>query len=143
MCLTIDPFERWFGSTQTIITLNSLILDTSWNSNLMSISNLTLSLSRFCCFLFYGVAQKGFRFYHLPSYRLMVSHHVVFKEYKLFKMKSKFYLPTFPLFSPHFHLQSWCPGRNAGTFGSSMILSWVSCFNGKLPAIATSTKRKP
>lgn len=66
----------------------------------MSISNLTLSLSRFCCFLWYGVAQKGFRFYHLKSHRLMVSHPVVFKEYNLFKMKSKFCPPTFPLFSP-------------------------------------------
>ena len=108
----------------------------------MSISNLTLSLSRFCCFLWYGVAQKGFRFYHLKSHRLMVSHPVVFKEYNLFKGSPNFARPLF-LFSRlcQFHLQSWCPGRNAGTFGSFMVPSRVSCFNGKLPAISTSTKR--
>ena len=42
------------------------------------------SRSRLCCFLGYGIGQKGYRCYDPISKRLRVSRHVVFWESKLF-----------------------------------------------------------
>ena len=42
------------------------------------------SCSRLCCFLGYGIGQKGYRCYDPISKRLRVSWHVVFWEHKIF-----------------------------------------------------------
>ena len=42
------------------------------------------SRSRLCCFLGYGIGQKGYRCYDSISKRLRVSRHVVFWEHKSF-----------------------------------------------------------
>ena len=42
------------------------------------------SRSRLCCFLEYGIGQKGYRCYDPISKRLRVSRHVVFWEHKMF-----------------------------------------------------------
>ena len=42
------------------------------------------SRSRLCCFLRYGICQKGYRCYDPISKRLRVSRHVVFWEHKMF-----------------------------------------------------------
>ena len=42
------------------------------------------SRSRLCCFLRYGIGQKGYRCYVPISKRLRVSRHVVFWEHKMF-----------------------------------------------------------
>ena len=42
------------------------------------------SHSRLCCFLGYGIGQKGYRCYDPISKRLRVSRHVVFWEHKMF-----------------------------------------------------------
>ena len=42
------------------------------------------SRSRLCCFLGYGISQKGYRCYDPISKRLRVSRHVVFWEHKMF-----------------------------------------------------------
>ena len=42
------------------------------------------SRSRLCCFLGYGIGQKGYRCYDPISKRLCVSRHVVFWEHKMF-----------------------------------------------------------
>ena len=42
------------------------------------------SRSRLCCFLGYGIGQKGYRCYDPISKRLRVSWHVVFWEHKMF-----------------------------------------------------------
>ena len=46
--------------------------------------NKLLSHSRLCCFLGYGIGQKGYRCYDPISKRLRVSWHVVFWEHKMF-----------------------------------------------------------
>ena len=42
------------------------------------------SCSRLCCFLRYGIGQKGYRCYDPISKRLRVSRHVVFCKHKMF-----------------------------------------------------------
>ena len=42
------------------------------------------SRSRLCCFLGYGIGQKGYRCYDPIRKRLRVSRHVVFWEHKMF-----------------------------------------------------------
>ena len=42
------------------------------------------SRSRLCCFLWYGIGQKGYRCYNPIRKRLRVSRHVVFWEHKMF-----------------------------------------------------------
>ena len=42
------------------------------------------SRSRLCCFLGYGIGQKGYRFYDPISKHIRVSWHVVFWEHKMF-----------------------------------------------------------
>ena len=42
------------------------------------------SRSRLCCFIGYGIGQKGYMCYDLISKRLCVSRHVVFWEHKMF-----------------------------------------------------------
>jgi hypothetical protein len=50
--------------------------------------------SRLCCFLGYGVEQKGYRCYDLVSCCLRISRHVVFWEHRLFHEVGKFNLPS-------------------------------------------------
>ena len=50
------------------------------------------SRSRLCCFLEYGIGQKGYRCYDLISKRIHVSRHVVFWEHKMF-----YQLPPVPV----------------------------------------------
>ena len=46
--------------------------------------------TRLCCFLGYGVSQKGFRCYDPISHRLCVFHHVKFWEYRPFTSLQQF-----------------------------------------------------
>jgi transposase InsO family protein len=55
--------------------------------------------SRLCCFLGYGVEQKGYRCYDPVSRRLRISRHVVFWEHRPFHEIGKFNMPSFPLFT--------------------------------------------
>ena len=50
--------------------------------------------TRLCCFLGYGVSQKGFRCYDPISHRLRVSRHVEFWEHRSFTSLQQF--PTSP-----------------------------------------------
>ena len=55
--------------------------------------------SRLCCFLGYGVEQKGYRCYDPVSRHLRISRHVVFWEHRLFHKVGKFNMPYFPPFT--------------------------------------------
>ena len=55
------------------------------------------SRSRLCCFLRYGIGQKGYRCYDTISKRLRVSRHVVFWEHKMFYQLLMFLFHLFPL----------------------------------------------
>uniref|UniRef100_A0A2N9IJC8 Integrase catalytic domain-containing protein n=1 Tax=Fagus sylvatica TaxID=28930 RepID=A0A2N9IJC8_FAGSY len=46
--------------------------------------------SRLCCFLGYGISQKGFRCYDPISRRLRISHHVEFWEHQTFSSRQHF-----------------------------------------------------
>ena len=46
--------------------------------------------TRLCCFLGYGVSQKGFRCYDPISHRLRVPHYVEFWEHRLFTSLQQF-----------------------------------------------------
>jgi hypothetical protein len=46
--------------------------------------------SRLCCFLGYGISQKGFRCYDLISCRLRISRHVEFWEHQTFSSRQHF-----------------------------------------------------
>ena len=46
--------------------------------------------SQLCCFLRYGIEQKGYMCYDLIAKWLRISHHVVFWEHKLFYTLSNF-----------------------------------------------------
>jgi hypothetical protein len=52
-----------------------------------------------CCFLGYGVEQKGCRCYDLVSHHLRISCHVVFWEHQLFHEAGKFSIVPFPPFT--------------------------------------------
>jgi hypothetical protein len=52
-----------------------------------------------CCYLGYGVEQKGYRCHDHVSHRLRIFHHVVFWEYKLFHEVGKFCMLPFPPFT--------------------------------------------
>jgi transposase InsO family protein len=55
--------------------------------------------SRMCCFLGYGIEQKGYRCYDPVSRRLRISRHVVFWEHRLFHEVGKFNMPYSPPFT--------------------------------------------
>ena len=55
--------------------------------------------SQLCCFLGYGVEQKGYRWYDPVSHHLRISRHVVFWEHRLFHEVGKFNMPSFPFFT--------------------------------------------
>jgi hypothetical protein len=57
--------------------------------------------SRLCCFLGYGLTQKGYRCYDPISKRLRVSRHVEFWEHKMFTNQSSS-LPSSSSYSPVF-----------------------------------------
>ena len=52
-------------------------------------------LSWLCCFLGYGISQKGFRCYDTISCHLRISRHVEFWEHQIFSSRQHFplYLP--------------------------------------------------
>ena len=61
--------------------------------------------TRLCCFLGYGVSQKGFRCYDPISHRLRVSHHVEFWEHRSFTSFQQFpvsYSSESPIFTDLF-----------------------------------------
>ena len=57
------------------------------------------SRSHLCCFLGYGIGQKGYRCYDPISKRLRVSRHVVFWEHKMFYQLP--HVPVSPISSVH------------------------------------------
>ena len=54
------------------------------------------SCSRLCCFLGYGIGQKGYRCYDPISKRLRVSRHVVFWEHKMFYQLTHVHVSLIP-----------------------------------------------
>ena len=64
------------------------------------------SRSRLCCFLWYGIDQKGYRCYDPISKRLRVSRHEVFWENKMFYKQP--HVPVTPI-SSIYHLPNLFP----------------------------------
>jgi hypothetical protein len=108
--------------------------------------------SRLCCFLGYGVEQKGYRCYDLVSHCLRISRHVVFWEHKLFHEVGKFSMPFFPPFTAllemtlslilplvMFVLSLPCLNCNLLLFMMSLRLSPQILFNPRLPLILPTT----
>jgi len=92
------PHERLFGSSPTYHQLRVfgfacfVLLQPHERTKLEP-------RSRLCCFLGYGVKQKGYRCYDPVSHRLRISRDVVFWEHKLFHEVGKFCMPSFPPFT--------------------------------------------
>jgi hypothetical protein len=92
------PHERLFGSSHTYHQLR--VFGSACFVLLQSHERTKLEpRSRLCCFLGYGVEQKGYRCYDPVSHRLRISRHVVFWEHKLFHEVGKFCMPAFPPFT--------------------------------------------
>ena len=58
------------------------------------------SPSRLCCFLGYGIGQKGYRCYDPINKRLRVSRHVVFWEHKMFYQLPHVLVSLIPSINP-------------------------------------------
>jgi hypothetical protein len=92
------PHERLFGSSPTYHQLR--VFGSACFVLLQPHERTKLEpRSRLCCFLGYGVEQKGYRCYDPVSHRLCISRHVVFCEHKLFHEVGKFCMPSFPPFT--------------------------------------------
>ena len=80
--------------------------------------------SRLCCFLGYGETQKGYRCYDLVSYRLRISHNVIFWEHRSFVELSHFRasLSSSFVLDPRWGIYSFC-----NCFGSFCSYSWFFC----------------
>ena len=50
--------------------------------------------ARLCCFLGYGIQEKGYRCWDPVSNRLQVSRHVVYREHKIFSTLSTLQIST-------------------------------------------------
>ena len=77
------PYERLFGSLPHYQHLRSfgfayfVLLQPHEHNKLNPRSHL-------CCFLGYGETKKGYRYYDPIAHRHRISHHVVFREHRLF-----------------------------------------------------------
>jgi transposase InsO family protein len=92
------PYERLFGSVPSYHHLR--IFGSACFVLLQPHERTKLEpRSRLCCFLGYGVEQKGYRCYDPVSRRLRISRHVVFWEHRLFHEVGKFNMPSFPPFT--------------------------------------------
>jgi hypothetical protein len=92
------PHERLFGSSPTYHQLR--VFGSACFVLLQPHERTKLEpRSRLCCFLGYGVEQKGYRCYDPVSHRLRISRHVVFWKHKLFHEVEKFCMPSFPPFT--------------------------------------------
>ena len=92
--------------------------------------------ARLCCFLGYGVSQKGFRCYDVITYRLRVSRHVEFWEYCPFTSLLQFpvsfslessiftdlFLPLYPEFMEDFSTSATSPDDSSLVLSSTYIL---------------------
>ena len=58
------------------------------------------SRCRLCCFLRYGIGQKGYRCYDPIGKRLLVSRHVVFWEHKMFYQLPHVHVSLIPSIDP-------------------------------------------
>uniref|UniRef100_A0A2N9FKE7 Reverse transcriptase Ty1/copia-type domain-containing protein n=1 Tax=Fagus sylvatica TaxID=28930 RepID=A0A2N9FKE7_FAGSY len=81
---------------QTTVYSRFLVVSVLFFFNHMSALNFNLR-SQLCCFLGYGLEEKGYRCYDPVAKRLRVSRHVVFWEHKMF-----YSLPSFSAADPTF-----------------------------------------
>jgi hypothetical protein len=83
------PYERLYGSTPNYSLLR--VFGCICFVTLPPHEHTKLEpRSRLCCFLGYGITQKGYRCYDLIARRLRISRHVEFWEHKMFTSQMHF-----------------------------------------------------